>query len=519
MTPVDLVGRVSSVDPTAPSPGSYGAARPLSDDTLGQHGAELRVPTYDRSALTPAVVHFSVGGFHRAHQLLYFDDVAERRISRGWGVVGVGLHSRDMKDALAPQDYLYTVVARSPDGEHAQVVGVMVDYHFAPDDPAAVLDLLSDARTRMVSMTITDCGYRVDPATGTFDGNDVDVRHDLWEPARPRTVFGFLAEALDRRRCAGLPPFTVVSCDNMHRNGDVARSALVGFARLRDEQLARWISEHVAFPSSMVDRITPHTTPEEREAVARRYGVDDRWPVITEPFSQWVIEDRFCNGRPPLDQVGVRFVPDIDGYELVKTRLLNAAHSAVGYLGSLAGYRSIDQVMTDRLLTEYVRRLMDDEVTPLLVAPEGMDLDRYKRQLMRRFANPAIADQLTRLCRRGSLKMPHHVLPSLHQARAEGRPYVLLTLAVAAWFLHLRGVGPVPGRVEVDDPRGDDLQVLALAGGVDPRPLLAERSIFRDLVDDASFVSDLAVAMAALERDGVRTTLRGLLPRPVREVR
>jgi fructuronate reductase/mannitol 2-dehydrogenase len=212
-------------------------------------------------------------------------------------------------------------------------------------------------------------------------------------------------------------------------------------------------------------------------------------------------------------------VPDIDGYELVKTRLLNAAHSAVGYLGSLAGYRSIDQVMTDRLLTEYVRRLMDDEVTPLLVAPEGMDLDRYKRQLMRRFANPAIADQLSRLCRRGSLKMPHHVLPSLHQARAEGRPYALLTLAVAAWFLHLRGVGPVPGRVEVDDPRGYDLQVLALAGGADPRPLLAERSIFRDLVDDAAFVSDLAVAMAALERDGVRATLRGLLPRPVREVR
>jgi fructuronate reductase/mannitol 2-dehydrogenase len=518
MTPVELVGRLRA-GPAPVASEDRLSVRPLSDDTLGQHGAELRVPTYDRSALTPAVVHFSVGGFHRAHQLLYFDDVAERRISSDWGVVGVGLRSRDMKDALAPQDYLYTVVARSPDGEQARVVGVMVDYHFAPDDPAVVLDLLAAERTRMVSMTITDSGYRVCAETGAFDGDDVDVRHDLWEPARPRTVFGFLVEALDRRRRADLPPFTVVSCDNMHRNGDVARSALVGFARLRDEELADWIAEHVAFPSSMVDRITPHTTPEEREVVARRYGVDDRWPVITEPFSQWVIEDRFSNGRPPLDQVGVRFVSDIDGYELVKTRLLNAAHSALGYLGSLAGHRSIDVVMTDRLLADYVRRLMDDEVTPLLVPPDGLDLDRYKRSLMRRFANPAIADQLSRLCRRGSMKMPHHVLPSLRQARAEGRPSALLTLAVAAWFLHLRGVGPVPGRVEVDDPRGPALQALALAGGPDPRPLLGERSIFRDLVDDEAFVADLRDAMARLERYGVRATLRGVLPRPVRGVR
>jgi fructuronate reductase/mannitol 2-dehydrogenase len=371
----------------------------------------------------------------------------------------------------------------------------------------------------MVSMTITDSGYRVDPTTGSFDGDSIDVRHDLWAPARPRTVFGFLVEALDRRRRAGLPPFTVVSCDNMHRNGDVARSALVGFARLRDAELADWIAANVAFPSSMVDRITPHTTEEEREAVALRYGVDDRWPVITEPFSQWVIEDTFCNGRPPLDQVGVRFVADIAGYELVKTRLLNAAHSALGYLGSLAGHRSIDRVMADPILAEYATRLMDDEVTPLLVAPEGVDLEDYKRTLLRRLANPAIADQLARLCRRGSTKMPHHVLPSLHQARLEGRPHALLTLAVAGWFLHLRGVGPATGRVPVDDARGDVLQALARAGGADPRPLLGERSIFGDLVDDALFVADLAHAMAALERNGAHATLDRVLGDPIEDVR
>jgi mannitol-1-phosphate/altronate dehydrogenase len=492
----------------APSPDCI---RPLRDETLAHHGGQLLVPTYDRSALTPAVVHFSVGGFHRSHQLLYFDELAERRLSTDWGVVGVGLHSRTMKDALAPQDHLYTVVERSPDGERARVVGVMVDYHFAPDSPSVVLDLLADERTRMVSLTITGSGYRLCPDSGDFDADDVDVRWDLEHPGRPRTVFGFLVEALDRRRRTGLPPFTVVSCDNMHRNGDAARDAVVGFARLRDEVLARWIADRVAFPSSMVDRITPHTTPEQREAVARRYGVDDRWPVITEPFSQWVIEDEFSHGRPPLDEVGVRFVSDVARYELMKTRLLNASHCALGYLGSLAGYASIDRVMADPLLAEYVQELMDVEVTPLLPPPEGIDLELYKRTLLQRFANPAIADQLYRLCRRGSTKMPHHLLPSLRQALDEGRPHRLLTLAVAAWFRYLRGVDPHGLRFEVDDPRAAELQALALAGGTDPRPLLRERSIFGDLADRPEFVTELRAALEQLERDGVRVALAAAL--------
>jgi mannitol-1-phosphate/altronate dehydrogenase len=481
--------------------------RPLTQETLGQHDEQLIVPTYDRSALTPAVVHFSVGGFHRSHQLLYFDEVAERRISDGWGVVGVGLHSRHMKDALAPQDHLYTVVERSPEGERARVVGVMVDYHYAPDDPATVLAVLSDERTRMVSLTITGSGYRLCPQTGDFDPDDVDIRWDLAETDRPRTAFGYIVEALDRRRRAGLPPFTVVSCDNMHRNGDAARAAVVGFARLRDEVLARWIADRVAFPSSMVDRITPHTTPEQREAVAQRYGVDDNWPVITEPFSQWVIEDTFCNGRPPLDLVGVRFVPDVARYELMKTRLLNASHCALGYLGSLAGHTSLDRVMADPAFAEYVEMMMDVEVTPLLPPPDGIDLTEYKQTLLKRFANPAIADQLYRLCRRGSTKMPHHLLPSLREALAGGLPHALLTLAVAAWFRYLRGVDADGRPLVIDDPRGERLQRLALAGGNDPRLLLGERSIFGDLGENPLLVAELADALDRLERDGVRATL------------
>lgn len=482
---------------------------PLTERSLGHYGEQLLVPTYDRAALTPAVVHFSVGGFHRAHQLLYFDEVAERRISDGWGVVGVGLHSRTMKEALAPQDHLYTVVERSPDGERARVVGVMVDYHFAPEDPARVLDLLTDERTRMVSLTITGSGYRLNPSDGTFDADDVDIQADLRCPDRPRTVFGYLAEGLDRRRRAGLPPFTVVSCDNMHRNGDAARAAVVGFARLRDEVLARWITDRVAFPSSMVDRITPHTSPGEREAVARRYGVDDRWPVITEPFSQWIIEDSFSFGRPPLDQVGVRFVPDVAAYELMKTRLLNASHCALGYLGSLAGLGTLDQVMAEPAFVRYVERLMDDEVTPLLPQPEGIDLAGYKRALLQRFANPAIADGLPRLCRRGSAKMPHHLLPSLEEALSSGRPHRLLTLAVAGWFRYLRGTDESGAPLPLDDPHAEHLQALARAGGTDPRPLLGLRSLFGSLGDHPGFADELQQALEQLDRDGVRATLVG----------
>jgi mannitol-1-phosphate/altronate dehydrogenase len=481
--------------------------RPLCQKTLGLHGAQLTVPTYDRAALVPSVVHFSVGGFHRAHQLLYFDELAQRGISTDWGVVGVGLRHRTLKDALAPQDYLYTVVERSPDGERARVVGVMVDYHYAPDDPAAVLDRLVDPRTRVVTLTITGAGYRLDPVTGAFDADDDDLRADLASPGRPRTVFGFLVEALDRRRRAGLPAFTVVSCDNMHRNGDAIRDAVVGFARLRDEVLARWITDRVAFPSSMVDRITPQTAPEERAAVARRYGIRDNWPVITEPFSQWVIEDTFCNGRPPLEQVGVRFVDDVAGHELMKTRLLNASHCALGYLGSLAGYVRIDELMTDDVFRDYVSNLMEDEVTPLVPAPDGIDLADYKRSLLLRFANPAIADRLERLCRRGSTKMPHHLLPSLVEARRRGSPRALLTLALAGWLRYLRGTDEAGRPLPLDDPHAERLHALALAGGGDPRPLLALRSVFGDLGEDPGLVADLEEALERLDRQGVRATV------------
>lgn len=289
----------------------------------------------------------------------------------------------------------------------------------------------------------------------------------------------------------------------MPDNGAVTRTAVIGFALARDERLARWIDRNVTFPASMVDRITPATDASVRRLLAHRFGVADRWPVVAEPFRQWIVEDRFCNGRPPLDLVGVRFVEDLGFYKLMKTRLLNAGHSALGYLGGLTGdYDTTGDALTNPVFVDYLTALMRDEITCLLPEVPGVDLDAYRRTLLERFANPRIGDRLSRLCGRGSTKMPAYLLPSLVEARSQGRPAPLLTLAVAAWCRYLRGYDLNGNPVELRDSRGERLQALARAGGSDPRPLLAERAVFGPLGDDPQFVARLEWAMQNLETYG-----------------
>jgi fructuronate reductase/mannitol 2-dehydrogenase len=487
-----------------------GDARPLTNRTVRSFDDRVGVPTYDRTALTPAVVHIGVGGFHRAHQAVYLDGLARLGHS-GWGEIGVGLRSPAMRDALLPQDCLFTVVERSRHGDTARIVGSMVDYLYAPDDPEAVLAVLADERTRVVTLTITGGGYPVDEF-GQFDAGDPGVRADLAHPQRPRSAFGFLVEALDRRRRAGLPAFTVLSCDNMPDNGAAARMAVLGLARLRDEELASWIADTATFPASMVDRITPETDDTARTLVADTFGIGDRSPVTTEPFSQWVIEDSFCNGRPPLEQVGVQFVADVGPYKLMKTRLLNASHSALGYLGYLAGgYRTANEAMANPIIADYLAALMRSEIAELLPEVPGIDLDAYQRTLLDRFANPRISDQLSRLCGRGSTKMPAYLLPSLTAARREGRPTALLTLAVAGWCRYLQGRDLNGDRIDIKDAQKDLLQPLAARHGTDPRPLLRQRAIFGRLGDDSEFVTALEWAIRDIDEYGPAATIADCL--------
>ena len=489
------------------------APTPLRDATLRRLPAAVSVPGYDRSALVPAVVHIGVGGFHRAHQAVYLDDLA-RSGETGWGLVGVGLHRPQMGEVLGAQDGLYLVVERSAEADRARVVGAMTRYVFAPADPEALLRVLADPRTRLVTLTITGSGYRIDPHTGEFDADDEMVAADLDDPSHPETVFGYLVEALDRRRRSGAGPFTVLSCDNMQSNGRAARTAVTSFARLRDPALAEWIAERVSFPSSMVDRITPSTTAQTREAVVAAVGVDDRWPVVTEPFTQWVVEDDFCNGRPPLDAVGVQFVPDVSPYETMKTRLLNASHCALGYLGRLAGLRTMDEVMAEPVFRAYLERMMAEEIAPHLPDVPGIDLGEYQATLVERLANPRMGDQLARLCRRGSSKIPHYVLPSVQAGLDAGRPQRLLALAVAGWLHLLRegahpsyGVHGVPG----EGPIAERLVALAAAGSGDAAPLLAERRVFGDLGRDPRFTAAVQEALDLLGRRGPRAAIEHYL--------
>ena len=481
-------------------------AKPLANAGIAALGAGAGLPSYDRSSLVPAIVHFGVGGFHRAHQAVYLDDLAHD--GDGWGVVGVGLRSDRMKRALRPQDCLYTVLERDAHEDRARVVGSISRYLYGPDDPEAVLSALSDPRTRMVTLTVTGDGYCFDHAAGELDLGDPDLSHDLRQPRDPRTVVGYLVEGLRRRRAAGLAPFTVVSCDNVPSNGAVTRSAVVSLAEMRDPSLARWIDAEAAFPATVVDRITPQTTPDVRRLLADEFGIRDRWPVVAEPFAQWIVEDSFSNGRPPLEHAGVQFVGDVAQYELVKKRLLNGSHCAIGYLGYLAGLRTTDAAMRDPVLSRYAEALMEQELTALVPEMPGLDLADYKRTLLERFANPKIADPLQRLCGRGSTKMPAYLLPSLAEALERGLPHERLTLAVAAWFLYMRGVDLDGEAIEVVDPRRTTLQPLARRG--DPRALLAERSVFGELGRDEAFVRELETAMRVLEHVGAARAMQAL---------
>jgi mannitol 2-dehydrogenase len=294
-------------------------------------------------------------------------------------------------------------------------------------------------------------------------------------------------------------------------NGTVAQAAVVSFARLRDPELADWIDEHVAFPSSMVDRITPTTTDEDTDFLQREFGVVDRWPVVTERFRQWIVEDAFCNERPPLDRVGVQFVEDVGPYELMKKRLLNGGHAALAYLGYLAGYRTTDEAMADPVFHSFLAQLMDDEITPLLPDVPGIDLDEYKRVLLLRLANPKIKDELQRLARRGASKVANYLLPSIVEADAAQRPHDLLILAVAGWVRYLRGVDFEGAEIAIEDAHKDRLQPLARADGDTPSSLLAERSIFGDLADDPGFAERLGEALSLLEQRGPRAAIEAWL--------
>jgi mannitol 2-dehydrogenase len=477
--------------------------------TLADLGhAGVAVPTYNREHVTTGIVHFGVGGFHRAHEAMYVDRLMDDGRALDWGITGVGLlpGDRRMHEVLHAQDCLYTLVVKDADGTmHPRVIGSIVDYLFGPDDPEAVLRAMSDPRTRIVSLTITEGGYLVNQSTGEFDADDPSIQLDLQPGAVPSTAFGYIVEALVRRRAAGVPPFTVMSCDNIPGNGEVAHKMIGAFARLKDADFADWFEEHVAFPNSMVDRITPVTTEQDKAMIYERFGVEDGWPVVCEPFTQWVLEDGFPEGRPPFDEAGAQLVPDVEPYELMKLRLLNASHQALCYLGYLSGYRYAHEVCSDPLFVGFLLGYMDQEATPTLAPVPGVDLTAYKHQLIERFANPEIRDTLARLCAESSDRIPKWLLPVVRRELELGGPIRRSALVVAAWARYAQGVDEDGEPIVIVDRRRDML--LKRAQSPDPLEFLRDPDLFGDLVDDERFTGEYLQALESLNARGARATL------------
>jgi len=472
--------------------------------------AAVAVPRYDRTSVRVGIVHFGVGGFHRAHQAMYLDALMNAGHALDWGICGVGLLPGDarMRDVMAAQDCLYTLMIKAPDGSRqARVIGSIVEYRYAPDDPDAVLARLVDPAVRIVSLTVTEAGYNVHRVTGEFDLDQPQVAADLRPGAKPSTVFGYVVEALARRRDAGVAPFTVMSCDNVQGNGHVAEQAFVAFARARDAELADWMLAHVDFPNAMVDRITPATTPADSDAVAADFGLRDQWPAVCEPFTQWVLQDRFGSGRPPLELAGVQLVSDVEPYELMKLRLLNASHQALGYAGYLAGYRYAHEASADPAFVRFLRRYMVEEAMPSLRPVPGIDLPAYVEELLERFANPEIRDTLARLCVDTSERIPKFLLPVLRYQLTNDGPIECSAAIVASWARYAEGVDEQGEPIEVVDPVRTELIEAAGRYREDPLGFLRLRHIFGELADNERFTSCYRALLDSFHIKGAAVTI------------
>jgi mannitol 2-dehydrogenase len=470
------------------------------------------VPRYRREALSPGILHFGVGNFHRAHQAVYLDELFNLGRDHDFAIIGAGVLPAERKgrEILAAQDHLTTVIEQEADRSRARITGAMTDF-LEPGDSATIIKRLADPAIRIVSMTITEGGYFVDPATGTFNPDHADIRADAAEPDQPRTVFGLILAGLRARRAAAIEPFTVMSCDNLPGNGHVTQNAVAGLAELIDPALADWVRDSVAFPNGMVDRITPATGEREIAFCRDEFGIDDAWPVFCEDFRQWVLEDNFPAGRPRLEDVGVTFVRDVAPYELMKIRILNGGHAAIAYPAALMDIHFVHEAMQEPLIRGFLDKLEHDEIIPEVPPVPDTDLGDYFRLIERRFSNPKIGDTVARLCLDGSNRQPKFILPTTAARLQSGRPVTGLALVSALWCRYCRGVSDSGRAIAPNDAMHEQLKTAAIAAEADPDAFLALAEIFGTIGRAEGFRSTFASHLATLSRHGTKETLKRYL--------
>ncbi|HXV31572.1 MAG TPA: mannitol dehydrogenase family protein [Sinorhizobium sp.] len=480
----------------------------LSRRTLDRLPATVNRPDYDPAKVAIGIIHLGIGAFHRAHEAAFTDEVVAADAS--WGICGVSLRSPETRDALQPQDGLYTLKIQDGDGAELRVIGSVVELLCAPEDPEAVLCRMSEPATRIVSLTITEKGYCHNPASGMLDETHPDIVHDLDNPTRPRSAIGFIVEALARRKDAGIAPFTLLSCDNLPSNGHVLKQVVTRFAELRDPSLGALVRS-IASPSSMVDRIVPATTDGDRDAIAAALGLEDAWPVMTEPFRQWVIEDDFPLGRPAWEKAGAIFVEDVAAFEMMKLRLLNGSHSTLAYLGYLAGAETVAEAMVLPGMEALVEGLMREEVSPTLPPLPGFDLAAYRAELLQRFRNPALRHRTWQIAMDGSQKLPQRLLGSIRDRLEAGAGFERLALGVAAWMRYARGLDEAGRPIDVRDPHA--ARIAGLVRNIDEPyrivdAYLTMQDVFgADLAASEPFRRALVTALTGLVEQGSAATL------------
>lgn len=492
-----------------------GMSARLSTRTLAHIGTGIATPRYDRSAIAPGIVHLGLGAFFRAHGAEYIDDILALEPGP-WGIVGVSLQRPDLRNRLQPQDCLYTLIARDDQPPRARVIGSVLDTLVAPEDPSRVLSKLTDPMTRIVSLTITEKGYCHDPATGRLQVHHPDIQHDLSHLSSPRTAIGFLVAALKSRHSKGLPPLTVLCCDNLPHNGTLLRGLVRDFAALHNDSLAQWIEAEVAFPSTMVDRIVPASTPSDIADAARLLALHDDAPVAHEPFRQWVIEDTFIDrSRPALHHVGAQLVTDVAPYEDMKLKLLNGAHSALAYLGYLGGHQTIADCVADPVYRNYTSALWREEILPTMTAPPGINLPDYTAALLTRFDNPAIRHRTWQIAMDGSQKIPQRLLQTIRTRLRAQQPVPRLASAIAAWMLYVGGRDLRGDPIDVRDPLAATLSdAIAAAGSSSEgrvRSLLKNTQIFDlELASSQQFEFAVTSAYDRLRVHGARASLASI---------